>query len=356
MRIALLLAAALSAAFISGQDAALSAALVVVGPAPPPPSTSGPPIAAPATDKTEYRRPTSVPYPSDNPFTVAKAELGKSLYFDPRLSRAGSQSCATCHNPGFGWGDGLAVGVGDNMKSLPRRSPTILNAAFGEVFMWDGRADSLEKQALGPIESAGEMNMPIAEVVARLNAISGYKPLFEAAFPGEPITGPVIGRAIAAYERTVISGRAPFDAWVDGDEKAISEGAKRGFALFNGKGGCSKCHSGWNFTDDSFHDLGLPDKDIGRGKFLPTIPKAQQAFKTPGLREISHRAPYMHDGSIATLAAVVQHYDDGGIARPSRSDLIRPLGLSSQEKADLVVFMQTLNSETRPETLPTLPR
>lgn len=349
MRIAILLAASLLAAAAAGQ-AALSAALV--GPV----TYADVAAAPPASVKNDFRRPNTVPFPADNPFTITKVELGKSLYFDPRLSRAGSQSCATCHNPGFGWGDGLRVGVGDNMKALARRSPTILNAAFGEIFMWDGRADTLEHQALGPIEAAGEMNMPIADVIARLNAIPGYKPLFEAAFPGEAISGPLIGRAIAAYERTVISPRAPFDAWVEGDEKAISEPAKRGFALFNGKGGCNKCHSGWNFTDDSFHDLGLPDKDIGRGKFLPTIPKMQHAFKTPGLREISRRGPYMHDGSIPTLAAVMQHYDEGGIARPSRSDLIRPLGLTAEEKADLVAFMETLNSDMRPESLPTLPR
>jgi cytochrome c peroxidase len=165
-----------------------------------------------------------------------------------------------------------------------------------------------------------------------------------------------IAKAIATYERTVVSGRAPFDAWIEGDEKSVGEDAKRGFVLFNGKGGCMNCHSGWNFTDDSFHDIGLSDADIGRGKFLPAIVKMQQAFKTPGLREITRRSPFMHDGSVKTLEAVIEHYNDGGINRPSRSELIKPLALSSTEKADLVAFMKTLTSDMDPTTVPVLPR
>jgi cytochrome c peroxidase len=165
-----------------------------------------------------------------------------------------------------------------------------------------------------------------------------------------------IAKAIATYERTVVSERAPFDAWIEGDEKAISAEAKRGFVLFNTKAGCANCHSGWNFTDDSFHDIGLRDGDIGRGKFLTSIIKMQHAFKTPGLREINRRGPYMHDGSIATIKAVIDQYNDGGVDRPSRSDLIKPLGLSNQEKADLVAFMDTLSSDLTPTIVPVLPR
>ena len=143
------------------------------------------------------------------------------------------------------------------MKRLGRRSPTIINAAYGVIFMWDGRADSLEEQALGPIQADVEMAMPLEELLKRLKAINEYPPLFEAAFPGKGITAENIGKAIATYERTVISGRAPFDAWIDGDERAISDAAKRGFTLFNTKAECKECHSGWNFTDDSFHDIGL---------------------------------------------------------------------------------------------------
>ena len=154
----------------------------------------------------------------------------------------------------------------------------------------------------------------------------------------------------------MVSERATFDAWIEGDEKAISESAKRGFALFNGKALCSSCHEGWNFTNDSFHDIGLASKDIGRGEFMPGIVKMQHAFKTPGLREITRRGPYMHDGSLASLEAVVEHYDHAGVARPSRSDLMKPLGLTPQEKTDLVAFMQTLTSSPQPTIAPALPR
>jgi cytochrome c peroxidase len=200
------------------------------------------------------------------------------------------------------------------------------------------------------------MNMPIDKLMERLAGIPGYAPMFEAAFPKEGIKSEGVAKAIATFERTVVSARAPFDAWIEGGDKVISEEAKRGFALFNTKADCARCHSGWNFTDDSFHDIGLSSDDPGRGKFLPSIAKMQYAFKTPGLREITRRGPYMHDGSMATLEAVVDHYDKGGIARPSRSDLIKPLGLTQQEKKDLVAFMQTLTSDVDPMTVPVLPR
>jgi cytochrome c peroxidase len=165
-----------------------------------------------------------------------------------------------------------------------------------------------------------------------------------------------IAKSIATYERTVVSGRAPFDAWIEGNTKAISEEAKRGFVLFNTKAGCNECHSGWNFTDDSFHDIGLSSPDIGRGKHLPGVIKMQHAFKTPGLREIARRGPYMHDGSVATLEAVMEHYDQGGIKRASLSELMKPLSLTRQEIADLVSFMKTLTSDMDPTTVPVLPR
>jgi cytochrome c peroxidase len=242
------------------------------------------------------------------------------------------------------------------MKVLGRRSPSIINAAYGQIFMWDGRMASLEQQALGPITGDVEMALSLSELVQRLNAIPEYKPLFETAFAGQGITAETVAKAIATYERTVVSGRAPFDAWVEGDNKAISESARRGFMLFNTKANCSTCHSSWRFSDDSFHDIGLSDADIGRGKFLPNVPKAQHGFKTPGLREITLRGPYMHDGSLATLAAVVEHYNSGGVDRPSRSDLVKPLGLTTQEKADLVAFMRTLTSQVDATTVPVLPR
>jgi len=306
--------------------------------------------------RAQYKRPATIPFPADNPYTVAKVALGKLLYFDNRLSGANVLSCASCHSPAYGWGDGLPKGVGHGMKTLGRRSPSIINAAFGPIFMWDGRAGSLEEQALGPIKADVEMNLPIDQLMERLKGIPGYAPLFEAAFPGDGIKPETVAKAIATYERTVVSARAPFDSWIGNNERAISEEAKRGFVLFNTKAGCAKCHSGWNFTDHSFHDIGLPDGDIGRGKFLPSIEKMQHAFKTPGLREIALRGPYMHDGSIPTLEAVVEHYNEGGVDRPSRSELIGPLGLTAQEKKELVAFMQTLTSEHVPTTVPVLPR
>ncbi len=189
------------------------------------------------------------------------------------------------------------------MAKLGRHSPTIVNAAWGAIFMWDGRLATLEEQALGPIQSAGEMNMPLEQLMERLTAIPEYKPLFDAAFRDEGMKPKTLAEAIATYERTVVSERAPFDAWIEGNEKAISEEAKRGFALFNGKALCSACHEGWNFTNDGFQDIGLPSDDVGRGEFMPGVIKMQHAFKTPGLREIARRSPYMHDGSLATLEA-----------------------------------------------------
>jgi cytochrome c peroxidase len=306
--------------------------------------------------KAQYRRPTTIPFPKDNPYTPEKAALGKKLYFDTRLSVTAAQSCASCHSPGFGWGDGLALGVGHGMAQLGRHSPTIINAAWGSIFMWDGRLANLEEQALGPIQSPGEMNMPIDKLMDRLAHIPEYKPLFDAAFPSDGMKVTTLAKAIATYERTVVSERAPFDAWIDGNEKAIPEEAKRGFALFNGKAQCSACHEGWNFTNEGFQDIGLPSRDVGRGQFMPGVIKMQHAFKTPSLREITRRSPYMHDGSLATLEAVVEHYDHGGVDRPSRSDLMKPLGLTSEEKADLVAFMKTLTSDPNPTAVPVLPR
>jgi cytochrome c peroxidase len=316
------------------------------------------PKAAAAIDamKAEYRRPALIPFPKENPYTPEKASLGKKLYFDTRLSVTTAQSCASCHSPGFGWGDGLAVGVGHGMAKLGRRSPTIVNAAWGAIFMWDGRLANLEEQALGPIQSPGEMNMPIEVLMERLATIAEYKPLFEASFPGVGLKPGTLAQAIATYERTVVSEQAPFDVWIEGNEQAISEEAKRGFVLFNTKAQCSSCHEGWNFTNDGFQDIGLASADVGRGEFMPGVVKMTHAFKTPGLREIARRSPFMHDGSIATLEQVVEYYDHGGVDRPSRSDLVKQLGLTQQEKSELVAFLKTLTSHLDPTTVPVLPR
>lgn len=305
--------------------------------------------------KAEYVRPATIPFPADNPYTTEKAQLGQFLFFDPRLSGSNHISCATCHNPSMSWGDGLPTGFGHNMGRLGRRTPTILNAAWLELLMWDGRFESLEEQALGPMGAQAEMNQDLSLIESEIASIPGYRTMFNVVFPKEGVSLKTIAKAIATYERTVVSGLAPFDRWIAGDENAIPVAAKRGFDLFSGKAKCAECHSGWNMTDHSFHDIGLPDGDIGRGNAFPANPKLQHAFKTPTLRNVARRAPYMHNGSLPDLMAVIEHYDKGGVSRPSLSDEMQPLHLSEREKQDLVAFLETLDGEDEPTVMPRLP-
>lgn len=309
-----------------------------------------------ATMIADYKRPADIPAPKDNGATPDRAALGKALFFDPRLSGSGAISCASCHNPSLGWQDGQARGVGDKGGRLGRHTPTILNAAWTEPLFWDGRARTLEEQAKGPMAAPGEMNMPHTSVVAAVSAIPGYRSAFAAAYPGQPIDIDLVAKAIAVYERTVVSGEAPFDRWVRGDDSAISASAKRGFVTFNTKARCSTCHSSWRFTDDGFHDIGLNDTDLGRGKLMAGMTFLEHAFKTPTLRNVADRPPYMHDGSVTTLEAVVDHYDHGFVQRASLSDQIKPLNLTVQEKADLVAFMKSLSSRDPDVAFPILPR
>jgi cytochrome c peroxidase len=305
--------------------------------------------------KSAYHRPTAIPFPVDNPYGEAKADLGHKLFFDPRVSGAENMSCATCHNPALAWGDGLATGIGAGAHKLGRRSPSILNLAWGEPLMWDGRLPTLEAQAAGPMMAPAEMNQSMGVLETKLAAIPGYRRLFDSVFPGEGVNQQTITKAIATFERTVVSAQAPFDRWIEGDETAIGESPERGFALFNGKAHCAACHSGWRFTDDSFHDIGLAGDDVGRGKIRPNVALMQHAFKTPGLRNIAQRAPYMHDGAVPTLMAVMRHYNDGFIARSSLSPEMHQLHLSEAELTDLVNFMLTLSSEDKSTTVPALP-
>jgi cytochrome c peroxidase len=307
--------------------------------------------------KAEYRRPAAIPYPDDNPHSAARERLGRALFFDPRLSGSRWMSCASCHNPGLAWGDGLPRALGNRMDALPRRTPTILDVAWGASFFWDGRADTLEAQALAPIAAAAEMNLPLDEMVARLEAIAGYRELFARAYPNEPISAATVGKALATFERSVVSGVAPFDRWVEGDAAAIPVPARRGFVLFNGKARCSTCHTGWRFTDEGFYDIGVDDGDVGRGAVMPRITLAQFAFKTPTLRDVARRAPYLHNGSAATLEDVIELYDRGGqVARPSLAAPIAPLRLTAAEKSDLVAFLKTLTSPIVEVRVPVLPR
>lgn len=304
--------------------------------------------------KAQYQRPDTIPFPADNPYQAEKAALGKMLFFDPRLSINQNISCATCHNPSFGWEQALPLAVGAQNTALGRHNPTILNLAWGDKFFWDGRAATLEEQALGPIQSDVEMNMPLDVLIERVSGIEGYRPYFNSIF-SEGITAETIAKAIATFERTVVSGPSPFDRWIEGDESALSDSAKRGFELFNGKAKCSACHSGWNFTDNKFHDIGLPTLDEGRFVIDPSSELNRHAFKTPGLRNITHRAPYMHNGSLANLDAVLVHYLSGGLPRPSRSPEIGFLPLMNDDLTDLKAFLHTLQGEDQPMSLPALP-
>jgi cytochrome c peroxidase len=279
------------------------------------------------------------------------------MFFDPLLSGSSVRSCATCHNPGLSWGDGLPRALAEGQKPLALRSPTLLNVAWIPKLGWDGHFRDLESVAMGPITGASNMNLPEKDLLARLNAIPGYVDAFHAAFGEGGITRKKIELALATFERSIVSADAPFDRWIGGDANAISAAAQRGFDLFNGKGNCSACHSGWALTDSSFHDIGTAQgDDLGRGKLFPKSLKLQYAFKTPTLRDVARRGPYMHDGSVPTLAAVIDLYDRGGIDRPSRSEEIRPLNLTQQEKADLLAFLQTLNGPSEPYPVPVLPR
>ncbi|HEY3845991.1 MAG TPA: cytochrome c peroxidase [Acetobacteraceae bacterium] len=302
----------------------------------------------------DFVRPEATPFPASNPYEARKAQLGQMLFFEPRLSGSKWISCATCHNPSLSWGDGLPRGIGQGMKTLGRRTPTILNLAWADLVMWDGRKTGLEDQVFGPMTSAAEMNSSIDEVVGRISAIGAYQREFKKVFGDEGVSARTIPLAIATYERTIVSGKAPFDRWIGGDESAISDDAKRGFDVFTGKGNCAACHTGWNLTDNSFHDIGLPDKDIGRGEWLK-VQSMQHAFKTPTLRDVDRRGPYMHDGSLATLAEVIDHYDSGGTERSSLSNEMRPLHLTAAEKQALLAFLGTLTSDDPPVTLPVLP-
>jgi cytochrome c peroxidase len=304
--------------------------------------------------RAAYRRPDTIPFPKDNPYTSEKAALGKMLFFDTRLSRDRNLSCASCHNPSFGWEVPFAKAIGAGGKPLRRHAPTAINLAWSKNLFWDGRAPTLEAQARGPIEAAVEMDLPLATAVTRLKEVEGYRSAFARAFGSAGLTEDTILKAIATYERTLVSADTPFDRWVRGDVEAVNDSVKRGFALFNGKAGCAACHSGWNFSDDKFHDIGLPTPDVGR-MGISKAAADQHAFKTPGLREIAARAPYMHHGEVATLAAVVVHYISGGVARPSRSPLIQPRALNAQDIQDLVAFMQSLSSPQSALVMPNLP-
>lgn len=296
--------------------------------------------------------------PEDNPLTREKVELGKMLYFDKRLSVDNTVSCATCHDPQKGFTDQKQFSTGFQAKSGTRNSPTVINTAYNFFQFWDGRAPSLEEQAKGPMENPVEMAHTLAGATQRIAEINGYAPYFLAAFGDSEVTIDRIVKAIASYERTVLSGNSPWDQFVDGNESALSESAKRGLTLFEGKARCTQCHVGFNLTDGIFHNLGVgmaaKEPDLGR-HIVTKEERDKGAFKTPTLRDIQRTAPYMHDGSVKTLEEVIALYDRGGEPNPWLDEKMLPLNLTEQEKADLLEYLKSLEGDWVPDEEPKLP-
>ena len=278
-------------------------------------------MAAPPLGLDLYR-----PVPENNPLTRKQVELGRKLFFDKRLSRDRSIACATCHDPKKAFTDGKPLAVGIGGATGTRNVPTLVNRAWGRMFFLDGRAPTLEKQALEPIQNPIEMDLPLSEVKARV----GLDPDDAA-------------RALASYVRTILSGNSPYDRYINGDRKALSEKARAGLAVFRGKGRCTACHAGPTLSDERLHNTGIAWRDGG----LIDLGGGQGNFKVPTLREISRTAPYMHDGSLKTLEDVVDYYDRGGNANPYLDDDIRPLNLTLEEKRALVEFLKTLSGSVR---------
>ena len=323
--------------------------------------------------------------PAANPMTKGRVELGKLLYFDPRLSKDSTVSCATCHNPEKGWTDQMPVSAGINGQLGGRSSPTVLNTAYNRIQFWDGRAATLEAQAQGPVKNPIEMgDQTYEEIVNRLREIPDYRTRFKKVF-GTDVTLDGVAKAIAAFERTALTGNSPYDRYAAGnDYMALNESQKRGMLLFGlrlsdddpdkekvekaatlQKAACSACHAGSNFTDDQFHNLGvgwdaskMEFADVGRWAISPIGAKRDEElgqFKTPTLRNLSSTAPYMHNGSEKTIEAVIDFYDRGGNPNPYLDPDIKKLGLTAQERADLVAFMKALDGEAPKVEVPALP-
>lgn len=317
--------------------------------------------AAQAEDLSYWKLP-AVTAPADNPQTAAKAVLGRQLAFDTRLSKNDALSCASCHVPATG-GAGLTPRAFGQGGELGRWAPSWDNAAYYTALFWDGRADSLEQQTgalpghMGPITAPGEMAGDINQVTKRLNGIPGYRKQFNAAFGGDA-TPENIAKAIAAFERTLVARNAPFQRYVNGDKKALTPAAKRGFALFQGKAMCTTCHTPPLLTDNAFHNIGVPQAgplkaDAGRQEVTKDAADAGK-FKTPSLYNSASFAFYMHDGAFSTLKEVVAHYNNGGTGALNQDPLIMPLKLTAREQDDLIAFLQSLTDPsldriTRPE-------
>ena len=290
----------------------------------------------------------------NNPQTSQKIQLGKLLYFDTRLSKDNTISCATCHDPAMGWSDAGPTSKGINGQMGGRRSPPVSNSAYNPLQFWDGRAPSLEEQAKGPVENPVEMGNTHEVMIRTVEDIPEYVEIFKKVFNDSKLSLDMIADAIASFERTVVTTDSPFDRFVKGDDQSLTSIEKKGLEIFNGKGHCTSCHWGSNFSDGRFHNLGVKPTDNAKpdeGRYVITKdPKDMGAFKTPTVRDASLRAPYMHNGSEKTLEAVIELYDIGGsMDDPNLDPLIVPLGLNEDEKKALVAFMTRALISTNPE-------
>jgi len=299
-----------------------------------------------------------IPVPADNPQTPAKIALGRQLFFEGRLSSDGTVSCASCHEPAHAWADTTPVSAGVAHQLGTRNTPSIINQAYIVPQFWDGRALHLEKQAVGPVQNPIEMDLTAAQLEFRLNHIPGYAAQFQAVF-GEAATIDNLAKAIASFERTILSTNTRYDRYLRGNRTALNESAVRGMRLFTGKANCIACHSGPAFSDSSFHNLGVGYKDgnfADVGRFDVTKdPNDTGAFKTPMLRNVADTAPYMHDGSEKTLADVIAFYNRGGNPNPHLDRDIKPLNLNLQEQQDLLAFLTALSGPYPVITAPPLP-
>jgi cytochrome c peroxidase len=291
-----------------------------------------------------------LPIPEENPLTVEKVELGRRLFDDKRLSRDETVACSTCHDPKKNFTDDkpLAEGVFERVGN--RRTPAILNRGYGKAFFWDGRIPTLEEQVLQPIIAEKEMDMTLDEVVVRLRQDDAYVAEFESAF-GHPIVEQDVSHALASYVRTILSGNSRYDRYVNGEMDLLTEQEKQGLEVFRGKGNCTDCHLGPNLSDEKFRNTGIAWRDgeladLGRFEFTEQE-KDRGSFKTPTLRNVADRAPYMHDGSLASLPDVVDYYNRGGNRNPWIDRELLPLRLTDTEKEALVVFLHTLTGPVR---------
>jgi cytochrome c peroxidase len=309
-------------------------------------------VAAPPGNASSWLLP-PVAYPANNPYSAAKAQLGRNLFFDPRLSGDPEQTCATCHHPGLGWADAMARTIEEG-HALGRHTPSLINIGYAKAFFWDGRANSLEDAVSQDILSPAMSDAKTPrDVVVRIASLPGYRKEFSLAFGSEGVSFERISAALATFLRGIVSSSSPFDHWLNGDATAIPDTAKRGFALFTGKAACIRCHTGPTFTDSLFHNTGLNSVDPGHFE-ISGKKTDRNAFKTPGLRDVAITPPYMHNGSKKSLVEIIDFYNRGG-DRIGRGNELSSLHLNTQEKQNLLMFLRSLTGKRKETTIPLLP-